>query len=445
MNKAGLGKKVATYCIKYLPVLSLLFTVTQAFSQASSPYSRYGLGYVRSTAFSANGGMGGVSAAWASALHINYTNPASYASLTRTTLEIGGNFDGLNIKAGDSTYRAANGNINHIALAFVPKPDRWAVSIGLLPYTNINYNFVQRVNDSVIGNYQSTYLGKGSLYTLYAGGAYKFKSRISELDNFSIGANFNYTFGKLDYQKIISFPDSVYAYTTRNITSMNVHMFNYTAGIQYRRRIFHNRDNPDERTDIFVTLGAYATGGIKMNAKTNRYWDRLDYVATVGLVPVDTPESAFNEKSKLGMPFTIGSGFLFGNERFWMLAADFTYSNWSKFTSPLNNANLNDSWRLSLGFQVTPKYDDRKYFNTVQYRFGFYYGHTQFNYKDKPLAETAGTIGLGFPFKSVARLNLTGDFGTRSTGNTEAISETFYRVTFGVVLNDIWFIKRKFD
>ncbi|MCW5907817.1 MAG: hypothetical protein KIS94_08165 [Chitinophagales bacterium] len=429
-----------------LLVLHLTFiTHYIGFGQAASPYSRYGLGYVRSTAFSANAGMGGVSAAYGSLLHINYTNPASYASLTRTTLEIGANFDGLSIKAKDSVYRAAAGNLNHLAIAFVPKPDKWALSIGLLPYTNINYTFAQNINDPNVGSYRNVYAGKGSLYQLYAGGAYKFKSRINERDNFSVGANLSYVFGKLDYQKVISFPDSVNAYSTRNITNVNTHMFNYTAGFQYRRRIYHNNDNPDERTDIFMTLGAYGTGGIKMNAKVSNYWDRFEMVSGFGAVTVDTQQSVFDQKYKLNMPFTIGAGFMFGNERFWLAGADFTYSNWSAFTSPLQNAGLNDSWRASVGFQITPKYDDRNYFNKVQYRLGAYAGKSQFNYQGKSLTEAAGTIGLGFPFKSLARLNLTGDFGTRTPGTDVGISETFYRVTFGFVLNDIWFIKRKYD
>ncbi len=445
MKKTGYGLRIVQQGVIGVVGFFMMASSLNVFSQAASPYSRYGLGYVRSNVFSANLGMGGVAAAYTSALNINYANPASYASLTRTTIEAGVNYDGLSIKTKDSVYRADNGNLNHIAVAFVPKPDKWAITVGLLPYTNINYNFIQQVNDSSLGSFRNLYSGKGSMYQVFAGGAYKIKSRINERDNFSIGLNLGYVFGKLDYQKVITFPDSVQAYSTRNNTSMNVSSFSYTVGLQYRRRIFHNLDNPDERTDIFMTIGAYGSGGIKMNAKLTNYWDRFDVVSGLGLVPVDTQTAVFNQKNKLNMPFNIGTGVMFGNERFWMLGADFSYSNWSKYTSPLNNANLNDSWKVSFGFQITPKYDDRKYFNKVQYRLGGYVGKSQFAYKGESLSENGGTIGFGFPFKSVAHLNVTGDFGTRGVSDQNAIRENFYRVTFGFVLNDIWFIKRKFD
>ena len=414
-----------------------------SFSQASSPYSRYGLGYVHSPVFSANKGMGEVAAAYASSININFANPASYASLTRTTIEFGMNVDGSTIHAQDSNYKATSANINHFALAFVPTPkhNNFAISIGLLPYTHINYTFIQNFNDSALGPFREVYGGKGSLYQVYAGGAYKVKG-------FSIGANLGFLFGKLDYQKTITFPDTLYAYSTRNISSMNVKSFVYTVGVQYQRLIFHSSNEPDARTDIFMTLGAYGSGGMKMQAKLSNYWDRFTVDPTYGVITVDTAQASFNQKATVNLPFNIGTGVMFGNERFWMLGADFKFMNWAKYSSPLNNGGLGNSWRVSFGGQVTPKYDEvdkKKYLSRVQYRAGVYFGKSEINFNGNQLNEVGGTICLGFPFKSVAHLNLTGDFGSRGGSDKTVLRETYYRITFGFVLNDIWFIKRKFD
>ena len=415
-----------------------------SFSQSASPYSRYGLGYVRSTVFSANKAMGEVAAPYASSVNINFTNPASYASLTRTTIEIGANFDGVRITTNnsikDSTYKANSASVNHFAIAFVPNPKKnnWAISIGLLPYTNINYNFIQNFNDTAVGAFREIFSGKGSLYQAYAGGAYKVKG-------FSVGANAGFLFGKLDYQKTITFPDSLGAYGTRNITNMNVKSFVYNIGVQYQKRIYHNNNDPDIRNDIFVTVGAYGSGGMKMQAKLSNYWERFA-VTSFGVETIDTPQGNFNKKESITLPFNIGAGVMFGNERFWMLGTDFKFMNWKNYESPLNNGGLNDSWRLSFGAQITPKYDDtRKFFNRVQYRLGGYYGKSEVNIKGASLTEAGGTVGFGFPFKSVARLNLTGDFGSRGGIDKSTIRETYYKFTVGIVLNDIWFIKRKFD
>lgn len=433
------------YGFRLLLSLVLVVSAVSAFSQASSPYSRYGLGYINSSVFSANKAMGGVAAPYASLAFINYTNPASYASLSRTVIELGMNVEGANINVKDSTYKATQAGINHFAVAFAPnaysKRQGWGVSLGLLPFSTVNYTFVQNFNDSALGTFRQVYQGKGGLYQAYVGGAYKVKG-------FSVGANLGFLFGKIDYQKTITFPDTAYAFSTRNTSSMNVKSFVYSVGVQYQHIIYHNTDAPDPRTDIFVTAGAYGSGGMKMDAKVSNHWDRFIVDPTYGIITVDTTSANFNQKAKVNLPFNMGAGIMFGNERYWMLGTDFKFNNWSKYTSPLNNGGLSDSWRISFGAQITPKFDEadkKKYFSTVQYRAGVYYGKSEINYGGKQLSEVGGTVGLGFPFKKVAFLNVTGDFGTRGGNDAEAIRETYYRVTFGFALTDIWFIKRKYD
>ena len=437
-----------SFIMRGMLALLVVGAYLQAFSQSSSPYSRYGLGSVYSPVFSANRAMGDLAAPYVSGVHINYANPASYASLTRTTVELGMRLDGANIYSGDSNYAAFQPNISHLALAFAPneqaKKRNWGVSLGLLPYTNINYTFIQDFNDTTLGAYRMVHAGKGSLYNVYAGGAYKIKG-------FSIGANFGFMFGKLDYQKTITFPDSVYALSSRNITSMNVRSFSYTIGVQYAYQIYHH-SGAERRQDINMILGAYGSGGIKMGAKISNYWDRFYIDPTYGVLPVDTPSASFNKNATINLPFNIAAGAMFGNEMFWMIGADFKYMNWKSYTSPLNNGGLADSWRISVGAQIIPNSEEtnrKKYLSLVQYRLGAYVGKSEIVYNSKQLTEAGGTVGLGFPFKRAGfmsgRLNLAGDFGRRSTSDATAISETFYRVTVGFVINDIWFIKRKFD
>ena len=264
---------VTGFSLQIIFAFILLFVSVDTYSQAESPYSRYGLGFMRTPVFSANQGMGYLSSPYASAVNINYSNPASYASLTRSTLEIGGIIDGKSINTGDSSYRASNGSVSHFAIAFVPtaKHNAWAVCIGLLPYSNVNYNFIQNFNDPSIGHYAESFIGSGSLYNAYVGGAYKVKG-------FSIGANLGYIFGKLTYQKVISFPyDSSSSYSTQNVTNVNLKSFSYNIGIQYQKLIYHNRDDPDARRDIYAFFGAYGSGGLKMNAKVSSYWERFNF------------------------------------------------------------------------------------------------------------------------------------------------------------------------
>ena len=68
-------------------------------AQLNSPYSRYGVGNLVSQANLANRGMGGISAAYTDPTSINTINPASYSDLVYSTLDIGLEYDGLNLKS----------------------------------------------------------------------------------------------------------------------------------------------------------------------------------------------------------------------------------------------------------------------------------------------------------------------------------------------------------
>lgn len=429
----------------------LLCSPARIAGQASSPYSRYGLGYVRSQVFSANKAMAEVSAPYTSVSHINADNPASYASLTRTTIELGANFDVVNIRTpSDSLYRTGNGNVNHLALAFVPKPDRWAICAGLLPYSNLNYNFMQRIHDSTLASYTDLYAGSGSLYQVFAGGAYKFRSRINEQqDQFSLGVNVGYVFGKLRYQKIITFPDSAEAFTSNYVSDVYARGMQYNIGLQYTRRIFHNENNPDERTDVYLTIGATAYGGVKLHSRIDNYWTRLNYLST-GITIIDTPSASFNQKHRQDMPARFTGGIMVGNERFWLLGVDVKYATWSDFRSLVYSGQLADSWRVAVGFQITPNYQDRKYLNRLQLRAGAWYGKSEVVYRNRQLHDGAATLGLGFPFRMFkftnTMLNVTAQIGSRGLSSREAFRETYYRFTFGMVLNDAdWFRRRRYD
>ena len=435
---------IAGFSMQSVAAFILLFVSVKSFSQAEAPYSIYGLGALRSPVFSANQGMGYLAAPYASGVNINYSNPASYASLTRTTIELGAMLDGNHISAGgDSSYRSGNASVDHFAVALVPssKHNAWALSLGLLPYSNVNYNYIQNFNDNSIGPYSESYIGSGSLYNAYVGGAYK-------VNGFSIGANVGFIFGKLQYEKTISFPqDSFGSYATQNITNVNIKSFSYNVGVQYQKLIYHNRDDPDARRDIYIFFGAYGATSLKMTAKVSTYWDRSVFSPTTSTQTIiDTLQSQALQVGKITLPYNAGAGLMFGNERFWLWGADFKYNGWGSLNTILDNGGLVNSWQISTGGQITPKYDDRNYLYRMQYRIGAYYGKSEITFAGSQLTQAGATLGFGFPFKSVAHINFTGDFGQLgSPGNVAVLQQTYYRFTLGIVLNDIWFIKRKFD
>lgn len=427
--------------LRLQPICFLLLSVAfVAHAQVSSPYSRLGLGFLRTNGFSANRGFAELSGGYASTANINFNNPASYSAISLTTFEIGANMDIVSIAGRDSTYNAYNGSFSHVAVGIPLKRGVWGMSFGLLPYSNMNYTFRQFGYDSSFGGYQNIYRGFGSLYQAYLGTGAQFKG-------FSFGVNMGYLFGKLDYSRFLLFPDSVDAYNSRNVANYRVNGFLYNAGVQYRYVVKKKTKDNNLRHDIIFTIGAFGSSQIPVRTRVTRFWDRFVYDNTGTAIPVDTVSAISDARSSITLPYQIGGGFTFGNEAFWLIGADFRYANWSNFSKDFNEGKLNDSWRVAVGLQYTPNIESRKAAGKIQLKLGGYYGQSEATYAGQKLNEAGATVGLGLPAsrKAIARINISGDFGRRGFDSRIVLSETYYRINVGVVLNDTWFIKRKFD
>ena len=124
-----------------------------------------------------------------------------------------------------------------------------------------------------------------------------------------------------------------------------------------------------------------------------------------------------------------------------------TTKNWSEFSNFGDSDNLDNSSRFAFGLEFTP---DRKainkYFQMVRYRLGAYTANTYLNLRGQHLQEKVVSFGFGLPMKrSGALLNLSAELGQRGTTQENLIQDTFARFKIGLVLSDIWFIKRKYD
>jgi hypothetical protein len=328
------------------------------------------------------------------------------------------------------------------------------MSFGLLPYSFINYNFTTSQGDT-----NQVYTGKGSLYQAYIGAAYKIKE-------FSFGINGSYIFGNVDYSRGYVFSDSITAYNIQNLSTTRVYGFAYNIGVQYRKRIMKKTQQNALKNDVFFTVGAQGTTNVKLNTRVSSSWQR--YTGTDPQVVIDTPLNYADRTGKITLPYNFTVGFTVGNENWWLVGADFRYNGWSQFSNyqealPMRPDlstpywGFGDSWRTSIGAGIVPDYDSKKFFSRIQYKIGGYYGKSELQYHPSAtaaglsLSEYGGTLGLSIPilisgiYREAAHFHFSADIGARSPADKTLISESYYRFNFGFTLNNVWFVKRKFD
>jgi hypothetical protein len=120
-------------------------------SGTKSPYSQYGLGILSDQSQGFNRGMSGLFQGIRNGNQVNMQNPASYSAVDSLSMifdaAVSGQF--TQFKEGNAKINAKTANFEYATALFRVLP-KFGVSLGIVPYTNIGYDFttVEKVVDS---------------------------------------------------------------------------------------------------------------------------------------------------------------------------------------------------------------------------------------------------------------------------------------------------------
>lgn len=203
----------------------------------NSPYSRYGLGDQMRTQNIINRGMGGFSAAYGDFQSVNFSNPASYARLKATILDIGVEVNTATLRALDPPrkFSSASPNISYVTIGIPLSRKRdWGLAFGLRPMSRISYQLERNerltagtLNDSV----NSIFRGEGGSQQVFVGMGFGIK-------NLRVGINAGYLFGSKDYTTRTTFVnDSVLYYRSLHGTTTSFGGALLNAGLQYTIKV----------------------------------------------------------------------------------------------------------------------------------------------------------------------------------------------------------------
>lgn len=414
-----------------LAALALVSYQHAAGQAAQSPFSTFGIGEKYGNALIHNQGMAGVGIGSPQYWFINNQNPAFLIYNRLTTFEAGILYESRNITGEGTNEKSKAGNMNYLATSFPIKPGKWTSAVGLMPYTSVNYTL--QYDDPIIGSTKTakvTEKGSGGLTQLYwsngvkltrdlavgVTGAYIFSSVLNEYSNFV-----EETSG-IPFQVKIS--DRVY-----------VRDFSFTAGVAYHRdSIFGG--------DYQLSAGAVYAFGSHLNATRTVTFSRRDFLDQI----IDSL-TLKSTNGQLYIPEEIGLGVSVGKEYKWLIGADFAYQDWSGFRSvnSEDEEDLGDSWRFAIGGELTPDpYALESFFKKMTYRAGVSLEKYPFLANSKQVKDFGINFGFSVP-AGRSSLDMAFRIGKRGNKSENILEETYYKVYFGITLNDQWFIKRKFD
>lgn len=430
--------------------------VTFSFAQPkiNSPYSRIGIGDLNPQYFSAVSGMAGVSAAYHDPYNLNILNPASLSYLDATSFEIGMNIKRsyLSSSASDMTAGIWSGNLSYISLGFplknpinrevdpVKSPIFWGMNFSLLPFSNVGYNIETEEVDPEIGTIVYNYQGSGGTFKIQWGNAFRY-------NNFAVGVNLGYLFGKISNDREVNFLDIDVAYTDLLNDEFSVGGFTWNLGLMYDvvfKKMEDGKQVPDGRQ---LTFGLHGSSGNNINLNTSQQYLRFNRALgnSSGVVR-DTIRSSSDIElnGKLPAEFTFGIAYSKANK--WRYGIDFSVANWSSYENEAKPERLSNTWKIAVGGEVTPDYRSyNRYFKKVAYRYGAFYGKDPRGV-DIDLVNYGVTLGMGMPIimkNKVSFVNWSFELG--QLGATDGLKELYGKLTLGFTLNDRnWFLKRKF-
>mgnify|MGYP000420598797 FL=1 len=120
--------------------------------------------------------MGGIAYGLRDKYQTNFANPASYTAVDSLTFIFDGavSLQNTNLSNGTLKRNAKNSSFDYITMQF--RASKWAaISLGLLPYSNVGYSMGEYREDTEFPDKSTTvsYSGEGGLHQLYLGAGFK--------------------------------------------------------------------------------------------------------------------------------------------------------------------------------------------------------------------------------------------------------------------------------
>jgi len=421
---------------KIIVVILTLFVSVASFAQKNntSAYSFFGIGDKNNTNTVEQLSMGGIGVALTDAYHLNFSNPASAASLSFTTYALAIENKNTSAKDNNDTQSAAATYLSYLALG-VPIGEKGGLTFGLLPNSSVGYSLISNILNTEGEITEATlYEGEGGTNKIFLNFGYKLSKGLS------VGLQGNYIFGKIENSIINQTGDALLA--TKYETVSNVKGYSMNVGFQYETKLNSKLD---------LNLGA------SFDLSNTIETDGNEYLYSVALTSFESPRDTIlnvNSVGELKSPLktTLGAGI--GQKNKWFAGVDYSFQNALELKGSVFNSyskiDYDNYSKIAVGGFYTPKYNSiSSYWERVTYRAGLKFEKTGLlvdpdgSGTDFTAIDDFGiSFGVGLPMsQQLSNLNLGFEFGKRGKTTNGLVQENYLNFRLSFSLNDRWFKK----
>lgn len=404
--------------------LSIILLCVTVSAQQYSVYSRFGVGILEYSQSSRSAGIAGFGVASVEKDNISTTNPAGWSGLNSTRFQFGtvllGNFSS-DINTSNYTAQAY---FSGFTFAFpVSKPNGISVSLGLLPFSTINYDMKTSGNDSRINSgYIQEAKGEGGLAKLYLGSSWK------PFGGFSVGASMNYYFGKLSYNTSLKFDDGVSSET------------NFTKSYRMKGLGYDFGVISPELFDIPVVKEVVKSVSVGFSVNYFNEFTSDSLYSGGNSIVIDTLNYG---AGSVQLPLRMSLGVNLKLNEKTDIVADFSTQAWSGYEyNGSKRSDLSDLFRVGAGIEYREKDRDRNY-DAYIYRGGLYYEKTPYYINGTQVSEMGVSAGISFSLTPESYFDAGLQYISRGSTENGLIRENIIRLNVGMSLGELWFLQQE--
>lgn len=419
-----------------------------------SPYSRFGIGEIFQSTSARNMAMGDVGQATYSYANINRLNPAGYADLLYTTLDVSGFTQISQLKTLSEKENQQTSGFQNMMFGF-PSNGPIVLTMGFSPYSAVGYDISTQydifIPDTARG--LSNYTSEGGLNQAFIGVASRFLNQ-----RLKVGLNGYYTFGNLVYK----WESLIVNSSVNEYSSIRVNEATFVAGgglhvgVMYTDTLSGRRKGKSASFDepaTLLRLGGSIDHSFELKGDRLRTLD--NNLGSIGIL--DTIGGGI-EFGGVTIPTKIGFGIGLTQLGHWEISAEATYQNWQNFSYFSDEFSLSTGGlRLAVGGEWIPDVTSSKYLSRVAYRAGAYQNNTYLTVGGNDISDVGFTLGLGLPASrrvinqfnreaAYSRINL--GFGVGRRGRLKdglPLEELYFRARVGFTINERWFRRVRVD
>ncbi|MAV21989.1 MAG: hypothetical protein CMC27_01590 [Flavobacteriaceae bacterium] len=424
-------KVIKNYSQILLFVLSTSFVVSQ--TNTGSPYSLNELGEINFLGNVSNLSMGGIDSAIDS-IEFNINNPSSLAKLKTTNYLIGTFYKSTGISNVNSTDNINTANINYIAVGIPTK--RFGFGFGVLPYSSVGFNLQSTDEYNTANSINSRLFGAdGNINRAFV------SIGLPLLKYLSLGASANYNFGKFNYEKFNLIENVNYGIFSNSSSEISGFTYNFSSNLSiplkndFKLNLVYSY-YPDGDLDSFNIESLYTSNTSSITLES-----------LGDFVDVDLNSRGL-ENTKLPVPKKSIYSLGLEKKNSWFIGFQYESklsSNFENVFLDTQNVSYRDANSVSIGGYIIPDSSSlTSYWKRVKYRFGIKNEKKSIIVNNLPINHFSLNLGLGLPIAGLSKANLGLEIG-KVGDNNSLVKENYFALRLGLSLNDVWFIKRKYN